>query len=200
MLQFVHQKGSIHAANLVMLFLLSASNGTDLRFLTQESVDHRSGNRDQYELQKSILGQSELRRILGHSEIYDSFLGQSEPKIKKTLNMNLNQLGRGLPERSKPTQALKSDFRSKRAVFDILPEGSQRAAGGRRISFERSDGQLVDFSRRKEQQERVKSMLKKYLKTVLNNNNKQKTRRFSSLRVCRFTFMKICQRIAQIGK
>ena len=193
MLQFVHQKGSILAANLVMLFLLSASNGTDLRFLTQESVDHRSGNRDQYELQKSILGQSELRRILGHSEIYDTFLGQSEPKNKKTLNMKLN-LGR-----SKPTQALKSDFRSKRAVFDILPEGSQRAAGGRRISFERSDGQLVDFSRRKEQQERVKSMLKKYLKTVL-NNNKQKTRRFSSLRVCRFTFMKICQRIAQIGK
>ena len=203
MTKFVHQKSSITAANIagvfITLFVLSSSKGMELKFLNQEL---HNGNHDQNELHKNMLDQVVLRdNVLDQSKLHQGVLDYSRLH-KRTLDQSgldqtIDQQGEEVSERSKPS--LKSEYRPKRAVFDILPEGLQRATGGRRISFERRDDQLLQFSKRKEEKDRMKSMLKKYFKTLL-NNKKQEAKRYSSLRVCRFTFMKICQRIAQIGK
>ena len=207
MTKFVYQKSSIMGANIaivsITLFVLSSSNGMELKLLNQEL---RNGNQDQSKLNKNmdqvvlrdnLSDQSKLHQgILDHSRLHKRTHDQSGLD-KGSLDQTIDQLGEEVSARSKPT--LKSEFRPKRAVFDILPEGLQRTTGGRRISFERTDDQLLHFSKRKEEKDRMKSMLKKYFKTLL-NNKKQETKKYSSLRVCRFTFMKICQRIAQIGK
>ena len=196
MAKFVHQKSSLIGAIVSMtLFVLSFSNGMELKLINQ---DLRIANHDQSELHKNILDQIVLHRNL---------LDQSKFHHKRTLDQS--ELEKGSEDQAKDEQSLeaylgkearsKSEFRPKRAVFDILPEGSQRATGGRRISFERRDDQLLQFSKRKEEKDRMKGLLKKYLKTLL-SDKKPKTKRYSSLRVCRFTFMKICQRLAQIGK
>ena len=214
MTKFVHQKSSIMGANItivsITLFVLSSSDGMELNLLNR---DLHNENQDQSELHKNVLDQvvlhnnlldqSKLHRgILDHVGLHKRTLGQSgqdQGSLDQTIDQQRMepQPGEEVLARSKPS--LKSEFRPKRAVFDILPEGSQRMTGGRRISFERREDQLLHFSKRKEEKDRMKSMLKKYFKTLL-NNKKQETKRYSSLRVCRFTFMKICQRIAQIGK
>ena len=207
----VHQKSSILAVASITLFVLSFSEGIDLQLLNQ---DLRIGNDGQSELDKNILGQLVLldrskphQGIQDNSRLHKRIPDQSglhKGSPDQSMDQQSTELGK--EARSKPTlrsdfrpKSLRSDFRPKRAVFDILPEGSQRATGGRRISFERRDDQLLQFSKRKEEKDRMKSMLKKYLKTLL-SSKKQTTKRFSNLRVCRFTFMKVCQRIAQIGK
>ena len=200
----VCQKSSIIAVVSITLFVISFSEGRYLRLLNQ---DLRIGNNRQSELNKNILGQME---VLDHSKLHQGFpdnskLNQRIPDESgldrgnedQSMDQQSMETQLGKEARSKPT--LRSDFRPKRAVFDILPEGSPRATGGRRISFERRDDQLLQFSKRKEEKDRMKSMLKKYFKTLL-NNKKQTSKRYSNLRVCRFTFMKVCQRIAQIGK
>ena len=209
----VCQKSSIIAVVSIALFVISFSEGRYLKLLNQGL---RIGNNGQSELNKNILGQME---VLDHSKLHqgfpdDSKLNQRIPDESgldrgnedQSMDQQSMETQLGKEARSKPSlrsdlrpKTLRSEFRPKRAVFDILPEGSPRATGGRRISFERRDDQLLQFSKRKEEKDRMKSMLKKYFKTLL-NNRKQETKRYSSLRVCRFTFMKICQRIAQIGK
>ena len=206
MAEFVHQKSSLIGAIVSMtLFVLSFSDGMELKLINQ---DLRIANHDQSELHKNILDQIVLRRnLLDQSKFHHQGILEHFRLHKRTLDQS--ELEKGSEDQAKDEQSLeaylgkearsKSEFRPKRAVFDILPEGSQRATGGRRISFERRDDQLLQFSKRKEEKDRMKGLLKKYLKTLL-SDKKPKTKRYSSLRVCRFTFMKICQRLAQIGK
>ena len=191
------QSSIIIAVASITLSVLSFSEAMDLKLLNQ---DLRIGNHGQSVLDKKILGQvvfldeSKLNHqgILDNSKRHKRIPDQSGPSLDQSMARQRMEAHLG-------KETLRSEFRLKRAVFDILPEGSQRATLGRRISFERRNDQLLHFSKRREEKERMKSMLKKYLKTLL-NNKKRKTKRYSNLRVCRFTFMKVCQRIAQIGK
>ena len=88
-----------------------------------------------------------------------------------------------------------SELRLKRAVFDILPESAKISRQGVRIQLlERKDDQDDHSAKKKEQQKRMKTLLKKYLRTFV-SKKRQRRKKYSSVRMCRFTFMKICQRM-----
>ena len=196
------QKGPIKGGNIVVLsitlFVASFCNARSWK----------SGNHSE-RTQKSKLHESLVGRTVHHLDIQDQQLHLKRMPAEQTTEPQriLNQAA--------PQQTLKelrkeqllnqmfsqiqshknSKVRSKRAVFDILPEGAQISRRGLRIQL--LEGKNDQSSIKKQQQEKIKGLLKKYLKTFV-SKKRQKRKKYSSVRICRFSFMKICQRMATV--
>ena len=189
------QKGPIKGGNIVVLsitlFVVSFCNARSWK-----SGDH-SERAEKSKLHESLVDiqdqQLHLKRMPGGQTTEPQrILNQADPQqTQKELRKE------HLPNQmfSKIRSHKISEFRSKRAVFDILPEGAQLSRRGLRIQL--LEGKNDQSSRKKQQQEKIKSLLKKYLKTFV-SKKRQKRKKYSSVRMCRFTFMKICQRMAKV--
>ena len=202
MVRSVPQKGSTKGSNIVVLsitlFVVSFSN----------AKDWKSGDNSE-KAEKSKLHESLVGRTVHHLDIQDQQLHLTRMPAGQTTEPQriLNQAApQQTPKElrkeqlsnqmfSKIQSHKNSKFRSKRAVFDILPEGAQISRRGLRIQL--LEGKNDQSSRKKQQQEKIKSLLKKYLKTFV-SKKRQKRKKYSSVRMCRFTFMKICQRMATV--
>ena len=174
MFSSVPRKGSITGRNIVVLsltlFAASFGNARDWKSWDQ---------------------QLHLKRTSGYSAEPLRTLNQADPQqtSKEPSKEHLNQMFSKIQNRKN------SEFRLKRAVFDILPESAKNSSQGVRIQIlERKDDPDDHSAKKKEQQERIKGLLKKYLKTFV-SKRRQKRKKYSSVRMCRFTFMKICQRM-----
>ena len=202
MFRSVPQKGPIKGGNIVVLsitlFVASFCNARSWK-----SGDHSE------RAEKSKLHESLVGRTVHHLDIQDQQLhlkrmpGGQTTEPQRILNQaDPQQTQKKLRKEHLPNQMFSkiqshkiSEFRSKRAVFDILPEGAQLSRRGLRIQL--LEGKNDQSSRKKQQQEKIKSLLKKYLKTFV-SKKRQKRKKYSSVRMCRFTFMKICQRMAKV--
>ena len=196
------QKGPIKGGNIVVLsitlFVVSFCNARSWK----------SGDNSE-RAEKSKLHESLVGRTIHHLDIQDQQLhlkrmpvGQTTEPQRILNQADPQQTQKELRKEHLPNQMFSkiqshkiSEFRSKRAVFDILPEGAQLSRRGLRIQL--LEGKNDQFSRKKQQQEKIKSLLKKYLKTFV-SKKWQKRKKYSSVRMCRFTFMKICQRMAKV--